>query len=413
MKTDSRKTIAVIGGGAAGFFAAIKCAAGNPECRVVIFEKSTKILSKVRVSGGGRCNVTHACYDFKKLPEFYPRGRQELIGSFSRFNVNHTIEWFEQRGVKLKTEDDGRMFPVTDNSQTIIDCLMDDAERLNIVIELNHHLQQIKKTNDDSFDLIFQDGKSFRCDKLILTVGGYPMLKGFDFIAAIGHTIIVPVPSLFTFNIPLSPLKGLEGIAVPDASISLEGTKLSETGPLLITHWGISGPAAIKLSAWAARMLNEKKYEINLHINWLSQKSEDQLKDFFTELKSNHPQKKVLANSFFGLPQRLWERLVTLSGITEKENVADLSKQKINSLIQLLCNMILRCKGKTTYKEEFVTCGGVSLKEVNLQTMESTKVKGLYFAGEVLDIDGITGGFNFQSAWTTGWIAGLNAATSS
>ena len=406
----STKQIAIIGAGAAGFFAAIKCASDNPQCRVTLFEKSNKILAKVRVSGGGRCNVTHACFDFKKLPAFYPRGQKEMIGSFSRFSVNNTIEWFESRGVSLKTEEDGRMFPVTDNSQTIIDCLLDEAEKLNVSIQRNRGVKHIKRMEDGSFELIFQDETKCQCDKVIITTGGFPQLSGFDFIAALGHTIVEPVPSLFTFNIPLSPLKGLEGIAVTNATVRLEGSKLSETGPLLITHWGISGPAAIKLSAWAARWLNEKNYECYLHINWLGDKKENDLLNFFTSLRLEHPLKKIVANSFFGLPQRLWERLVNLSGITEKENVADLSKQKINKLIQLLCDTVLQCKGKTTYKEEFVTCGGVSLKEVNLQTMESIKVNGLYFAGEVLNIDGITGGFNFQSAWTTGWIAGLNAA---
>ncbi len=402
--------IAVIGGGAAGFFSAIKCAADNPNCLVTIFEKSSKVLAKVRVSGGGRCNVTHACFDFKKLPEFYPRGKKELIGAFSRFNVNNTIEWFESRGVNLKTEADGRMFPVTDNSQTIIDCLLNETKRLNISIHLNHALQLIKKVKEDSFELTFADEKIFHCNKLILTTGGFPQLKSFDFIASLGHTIIPPVPSLFTFNIPHSPLKGLEGIAVADAIIRLEDSKLEEQGALLITHWGISGPAAIKLSAWAARWLNEKNYQTSLHINWLPQYDQDKLNEFFKQLKQTHPSKKIFANSFFNLPQRLWERVVNLAGIAEAENISDVNKQKINHLIQLLTDMTLICHGKTTYKEEFVTCGGVSLKEVNLQTMESTKVKGLYFAGEVLDIDGVTGGFNFQAAWTTAWLAGLNAA---
>ena len=346
-----KNQIAVVGGGAAGFFAAINCAIQNPQCKVLLFEKSSKLLSKVRVSGGGRCNVTHACFDFKKLTEFYPRGKKELAGSFSRFNVNSTIQWFEQRDVQLKTEADGRMFPVTDNSQTIIDCLMKEAEKRNIHIRLNHHLQQLKKISDDEFELFFADAITHKCNKVILTTGGYPQLKSFDFIAESGHTIIPPVPSLFTFNIPQSPFKGLEGVAVTNATLFLEGSKLKETGPVLITHWGISGPAAIKLSAWAARWLSENNYQTNLHINWLPDKPATEVASFFSELRQIHPTKKIMSNSLFGLPQRLWERLVTLSGITEKENSSDLSKAKTNRLIQLLTNTILICNGKTTIRK--------------------------------------------------------------
>ncbi len=315
-----------------------------------------------------------------------------------------------EKGVKLKEEDDGRMFPITDNSQTIIDCLMNETEQLKIKLKLNHDLKKINYSTADLFELNFNNETELKFEKVIITTGGYPQLKSFDFISALGHTIIPPVASLFTFNIPDSPLKGLEGVSVSNGTIRISGSKLQEIGPLLITHWGISGPAAIKLSAWAARWLNENNYSANLHINWLSDYDVKKIENFFGELKSTSPTKKILSNSFFGLPQRLWERLVTMAGITEKENISDLSKSKINKLVQLLTAMNLVSNGKTTYKEEFVTCGGIDLKEVNLQTMESLKVKGLFFAGEVLNIDGITGGFNFQAAWTTGWIAGLNAS---
>lgn len=404
-----KKKIAIIGGGAAGFFAAIICAAHHPESSVTIYEKSNKLLSKVRVSGGGRCNVTHACFDNGKLVTSYPRGFRELHGPFSRFSTKDIIDWFESRGVKLKAEEDGRMFPVTNNSETIIDCLQTEASKNGVIIKTNCALEFVEQINHGSFQLNFQNGQKIICDKIIVATGGSPNIKNYSWIEKFGHSVVSPVPSLFTFNIPSSPFKGLEGIAVPFAKMKLEGSKTEETGPLLITHWGISGPAIIKLSAWAARWLNEKNYEANVHINWVPEMKELEVKDELYELKEKDPTKKVFSNSIFGLPQRLWIRFCELSEISEKENFADLSKEKICRLTQKLTQTVLQIKGKTTYKEEFVTCGGILLKEVNLKTMESTKVKGLFFAGEVLDIDGITGGFNFQSAWTTGFLAGLNA----
>lgn len=401
--------VAVIGGGAAGFFSAINCAASHQNCAVTIFEKSNKLLAKVRISGGGRCNVTHACFDPARLADFYPRGKKELRGPFSRFNTQHTLDWFKERNVKLKTEDDGRMFPVTDSSETIIQCLMQEAEHHHVQIKLQHSLEKIEKNDNNTFALTFQNGEQYNFDKVIVTTGGSPNIKSYDWIESLGHTITPPVPSLFTFNIPSSPLKGLEGISVPTAIINLPEAKLKEQGPLLITHWGISGPAVIRLSALAARWLKEKDYFTIVYLNWIGEYNEASLLETLIAMKEKQGNKKVVSSSPFGLPQRLWERICDLSAIDENLNYADVSNQKIRTLAMMLVNMPLKLRGKTTYKEEFVTCGGVNLKEVNLQTMESRLVPGLFFAGEVLDIDGITGGFNFQSAWTTGWLAGTNA----
>ena len=401
--------VIIIGGGAAGFFAAVNCAATNQHSHVTIFEKTNKLLAKVRISGGGRCNVTHACFDPARLVDYYPRGKKELRSPFSKFNAQHTVEWFSERGVQLKTEDDGRMFPVTDDSETIINCLIQEANRFKVEIKLQHSVEQIRKKEDNTFEITFKDGAKFNCDKVIVTTGGSPNLNNYGWLTKIGHTIVSPVPSLFTFNIPASPLKGLEGVSVANAGISIEGTKIKENGPVLVTHWGLSGPAIIRLSALAARWLHDVDYFTTIYINWLGEYEEESLAAYIISLKKNSSTKKVISSSPFLLPQRLWERLCDFSGIVETINYADLKKTQINTLCSTLLKMPFKLRGKTTYKEEFVTCGGVSLKEVDLRTMESRIVHGLYFAGEVLDIDGVTGGFNFQSAWTTGWIAGTNA----
>lgn len=407
--SPAEMNIAIIGGGAAGFFAAINCAAQDSRNAVFIFEKSNKLLAKVRVSGGGRCNVTHACFDVSRLVEFYPRGKKELRNAFSRFNTVDTVKWFEFRGVKLKTEEDGRMFPVTDNSETIINCLFSEAEKYQVKVKMNHALQQIFKRNDGKFELHFLHDEKLTFDKVIITTGGSPNAKGYDWISDLSHTIIAPVPSLFTFNVPASPLKGLEGISMPSVKINLEGSKLESIGPLLITHWGISGPAVLRLSAIAARWLFDLNYSTTCYVNWIPELKEDDIREELFLLKESHPKKKMIGISFQGLPSRLWQRLCFLSGIDLDDTCSDINKTKLNKLALYCCRMALKINGKTTFKEEFVTCGGVSLKEVNMQTMESNKVKGLYFAGEVLDIDGITGGFNFQAAWTTGFLAGVNA----
>lgn len=401
-------TIAIIGGGAAGFFASINCAELHPQYKVIIFEKSNKVLSKVRISGGGRCNVTHACFDNDRLVDFYPRGKKELRNAFARFSTSDTVAWFEKHGVKLKTENDGRMFPVTDNSGTIINCLMHEIEKHHVMLKMNQGVSEIHKTEKGFFELHFQNGEFFNCDRVIITTGGSAGSDNYNWIRRLGHTIVQPVPSLFTFNIPASPLKGLEGISSPSVTMKLAGSKFESTGAVLITHWGLSGPAVLRLSSFAARWMHENNYSVKCILNWFPEMNEERIRKELTREKEMFPNKKISSLAFQGMPSRLWQRLCFISGIEENEKCIEINKIKLNKLAQLCCNMELQVNGKTTFKEEFVTCGGVSLKEVNMQTMESKIVNGIYFAGEVLDIDGITGGFNFQSAWTTGYLAGIS-----
>jgi hypothetical protein len=401
--------VAIIGAGASGIFSAIACAESNSEHRIFVFEKGAKLLSKVKVSGGGRCNVTHACFDKNLLVQNYPRGERELKSPFSKYFTLDVIKWFETNGVKLKTEADGRMFPVTDNSQTIIDCLLQKADALHIKILVNHGLEKVSKT-DAGFLLLFQSGVIFECKKLIIASGGHPNGSGYKWISELGIKIVQPVPSLFTFNIPESPFKGLEGIAINPARVKINKTKLEQTGPVLITHWGISGPAVLKLSAWGAVTLKEMNYDYTVTINFIPDWNEEKLRDHFIQLKAASPTKKIVNTKFEMLTNRFWERLCLLSKIDEELNWVSINKQQLNALIQHLVNHQLFVKGKTTFKEEFVTAGGVDLKEIDMQNMQSKKISGLYFAGEVINVDGITGGFNFQNAWTTGWIAGKNVA---
>jgi predicted Rossmann fold flavoprotein len=400
------KTIAVIGAGAAGFFAAIK-AAGDAGNIVTIFEKSNDVLSKVRISGGGRCNATHACFDVSELINFYPRGGRELRGAFHQFNTNHTIEWFEQRGVHLKTEEDGRMFPVTDSSSTIINCLMGELKRLKINLRTHTGISAIKK-NETTFTLTVANKPAEEFDAVIITTGGYPSVKSYDWIKALGIQVIDPVPSLFTFNLPASPLKGLEGISVEDAQVSIPDTKFIYRGPFLVTHWGVSGPAVLKTSAYAARYIHERNYEFLCHINFLPQLSFEDVAEIFNEQKQNNAKRKVFTKPFAQIPLRLWERLCATAGITEALQYANLNKTQQQHLSTNLLKLPMHVKGKTTFKEEFVTCGGIDLKEVDMKTMQCKNIPGLFFAGEILNIDGVTGGFNFQAAWTTGFIAGSN-----
>ena len=367
--------IAIIGGGAAGFFAAVNCAALYPQHSVFIFEKSNKILAKVRVSGGGRCNVTHACFDNPRLTEFYPRGKKELRNAFSRFSTIDTVHWFESRGVKLKTETDGRMFPVSNNSESIIQCLLSEASKHDVKIKMNYALKNILKNESGKFELQFQNEERITFERVIITSGGNANKNNYDWIADLNHSIISPVPSLFTFNIPNSPLKGLEGISSQKVNITIEGFKLESIGPILITHWGISGPAVLRLSAFAARWLYEKKYSTTCKLNWFPEMNELQVREEILLLKREYQIKKMTSISIDGLPSRLWQRICSLSGIEEKDTCGDISNVKINMLIQNCCRMTLQIQGKTTFKEEFVTCGGVSLKEVNMQTMESRKIK--------------------------------------
>jgi hypothetical protein len=380
----------VIGGGAAGVFAAICAKGANPDAKVALLDKSAVLLSKVRVSGGGRCNVTHACFDPSLLIQNYPRGSQELRGPFHRFQPRNTIEWFESRGVALKAEGDGRIFPVSDSSETIINALLSEAKKLGVEIFLRARIDRIEKR--------FIVGP-YQCRKLLLATGS--SLDGYAWAENLGHTIQKPVPSLFTFNVPNSPLKELSGIVVEKAELQIEGTSLKQTGPLLITHFGFSGPAALKLSAWGARILNEKGYRVNLIINWLP--NTNVLEDLLA-LKKKSPHRSLQSENIFQLPKNLWKHL-----IQEEKRLNDYSIKDLEDISQKLTRDLYQVDGKTTHKEEFVTCGGITLKEVNFKTMESKICPGLYFAGEILDIDGVTGGFNFQNAWTTGFIAGTSA----
>ncbi|MBK0403120.1 NAD(P)/FAD-dependent oxidoreductase [Adhaeribacter sp. BT258] len=400
------QTIAVIGGGAAGFFGAITCAQQNPENNVLLFEKTGKLLTKVLVSGGGRCNVTHHCFNPAELTRFYPRGGKQLKKPFQEFGALDTVNWFEKRGVKLKTEADGRMFPVTDNSETIANCLLREARNAGIEILTHTDIAEIKKLENNDFELRSAKGKTWQVNKILVTTGGQNKPESYEWLKALGHKIEKPVPSLFTFNVPDSYLKELMGISVPLAVVKISGQKLESEGPLLITHWGFSGPAVLRLSAWGARILNELNYHFNISINWVPDFTEETLRAELLSYKSLHGKKIISSNPFFGLPQRLWKVFTDQAGISADLRWLDISNKSLNKLLETLFRGTFEVKGKTTFKEEFVTCGGVALSEVNMQTMESRHVKGLYFAGEVLDIDGLTGGFNFQAAWTTGFLAG-------
>ncbi len=399
-----------IGGGAAGFFGAIACAETNPNIRVTLIEAGRKPLAKVRISGGGRCNVTHHCFDPVRLVENYPRGGKALRGAFTRFQPQDTVKWFESRGVKLKTEDDGRMFPVTDSSETIINCLIEAANKAGVKLltgvgaksVINHFLDDEK----GNFEVELKNGKRLQCDRLLIATGSNPL--GYRWAKNLGHKIESPVPSLFTFNIKDTRLKDLAGVRVDNVLVRLgQGkNKLEQTGALLITHWGVSGPAILKLSAWGARNLYDRKYNASLQINWLPEHNQETIKQYLLQLKSEIPKKKISGYCPLNLPKRLWQSLVSYVGIKEQKIWTELSKQELNKLVIELVGGQYQITGKGVFKEEFVTCGGVSLKEINFKTMESKKCPNLYFAGEILDIDGVTGGFNFQSAWTTSWLAG-------
>ncbi len=395
------KKVVIVGGGAAGFFAAIACAEKNPDYQVTILEKSQKLLAKVKVSGGGRCNVTHACFEPKQLVKFYPRGERQLLGPFTRFNPSNTIEWFAQRGVKLKAEPDGRMFPITDSSQTIIDCFIEEAKRRRIEIKLGGGVEQLQKQNEKWE--VTTKSETIVCDAVIITTGSseqvWRMLKN------LGIKIVEPVPSLFTFNINDQRLKELPGVAVKNATVTVrENVKLKTTGPLLITHWGLSGPAILKLSAWGARALAALNYQFTINVNWTGVNSKESVLQQLQQLKQTSGRQQISNHPMFDIPIRLWKVLVNAEGL----NNADLSKTKLNEIASSLTECLFEVNGKSTFKEEFVTAGGVDLNEVDFKTMQSKSLSGLFLAGEVLDIDAVTGGFNFQAAWTTGYIAGTS-----
>jgi predicted Rossmann fold flavoprotein len=405
MQTEVNKTLVVIGGGAAGFFCAINTASATPNLKVIIIEKNNKLLSKVRVSGGGRCNVTHSCFDMVELSKKYPRGEAFLKKAFHWFNTTDTINWFKQKGVELKTETDGRMFPESNTSQTIIDCLIQEANKHKIEILLSNDVAAITKTNQ-LFNIQFHhSAKIIVANYVCVACGGFPKISQFDWLANLGHTIQNPVPSLFTFNIPNNKIVKLMGLSVDKATVKIVGSKLQSSGALLITHWGLSGPAVLKLSAFAALYLANKNYNFEILVNWLNQYNEQSLKEEFWVLRQQLSSQKIHTKNPFGLPSRLWEYLLLEAEISENTRWADLLAKQQNNLIKNLTAQQFFVKGKTIFKEEFVTCGGIKLSEVDVNTMQSKKVENLFFAGEILDIDGITGGFNFQNAWTTGFIA--------
>ena len=413
----ANKKLIVIGGGAAGFFCAVNAARMNPELEIFILEKSNKLLSKVGVSGGGRCNVTHACYDIQEMSKKYPRGGSFVKKAFHQFFTTDTINWFEERGVKLKTEKDGRMFPVTDSSQTIINCLLSEAQQYGVKILMKTEVKTIVK-EDDWFKLELSNGELLTSDFICIASGGYPKTSMFEWLTKLGHSVEEPVPSLFTFNLPAGqagmpkhPITKLMGVTVPNACVKIVGTKLIQSGPLLITHWGLSGPAILKLSAWGARELADKNYDFTILINWLPEFNEQQLSEQFQKIRFDIAAQKIANKNPFGLPQRLWEFILESSGVKTDIRWADLPAKEQNKLIKNLCAAEFNVKGKTTFKEEFVTAGGIKLNEIDHNTMMSKVVPNIFFAGEILDVDGVTGGFNFQHAWTSGFIAAKNVAS--
>ena len=404
-----QKHLVVIGGGAAGFFTAINASAMSPGLKVTILEKSSKLLSKVSVSGGGRCNVTHACFDIEEMIRKYPRGMHFVRKAFHRFFSRDTIAWFLERGVAVKTEDDGRMFPVTETSSTIVECLLKEAALHHVEIVTNAGVSAVEAAAGDGntgFYLHIAGREKLFADFVCVACGGYPKDARFEWIRALGHTIHSPLPSLFTFNMPGNAVTALMGISVPDAVVKIKGTNLKEQGPLLITHWGMSGPVILRLSAWGAKELSERHYHFEIAVNWLPRYTEHLLRQEWNDLRLQHAARKMHAGNPFALPARLWQYLLDQAGIDKEQRWSSLPGKQQNELMRLLTMQEFEVKGKTTFKEEFVTCGGVALSEVDVHTMQSKKQPGIYFAGEVLDVDGITGGFNFQHAWTSGWIAG-------
>ncbi len=401
--------IAIIGAGAAGCFAAANIPYREGQ-EVTVFEKTGKVMQKVKVSGGGRCNVTHDCFDVPELLTRYPRGKQLLRKSLYHFTPADTIQWFKERGVQLKVEADGRMFPITDDSQTIIDCIWQQMMQNKVDVVYHKSVAALTKT-DSGFQITFADGSSYTADKVLIATGGYPKADQYKWLTDLGHTIQQPVPSLFTFNIPNHPVTELMGVAVPMATVKIAGTKLTQSGPLLITHWGMSGPAVLKTSAVGARELADRNYTFTALINWLNDVTDTELKETIHQLRREQGKQLVQHKNPFDLPKRLWEYLLIQCGIKEEVRWGDLPATGQNKLIEALLRDSYPVKGKTTFKEEFVTCGGITLSEIDPQTMQSKLHSGLHFAGETIDVDGITGGYNFQNAWSSGYIAAQSMAT--
>jgi len=398
------KRFIVIGGGAAGCFCAVNAARMCPQLEVLLLEKTGKLLSKVKISGGGRCNVTHAAPDIPYMARHYPRGQHFVKKAFGHFFVPDTIAWFAERGVALKTEADGRMFPVTDSSQTIIDCLLREADQHKVKVALHQEVTALAPLPGGRWQVRLQQGEPLEADYLCVAAGGYAQAAKFDWLRSVGHQVIAPAPSLFTFNIPGHPVTALMGVSVPAAQVRVAGTRLQERGPVLITHWGLSGPAVLRLSAWGARELQGLQYRFTALVNWVPAYHEHSLRETLQELRFSQGRQKMYLRNPFELPQRLWQFLLQQSGVEEETRWADLPAKAQHLLVKHLAGMELAVQGKTTFKEEFVTCGGIALPEINPATMESKIAPNLYFAGEVMDVDGITGGFNFQHAWTSGWI---------
>jgi predicted Rossmann fold flavoprotein len=403
----------VVGGGAAGFFGAIAAAEANPHAQVTILEASRQLLAKVRISGGGRCNVTQACFEPSELVQNYPRGGKALLGAFTRFQAKDTISWFASHGVPLKTESDGRMFPITDSSETIVNCLLNTAKAAGVEVRTGIFVSSVKIRNQDSkhsqiFQIILKSGEILECDRLLLATGSNPI--GYKIAQELGHTIEPPVPSLFTFNIADEQVLKLAGVSVNPVRLRLSipgKPPLEQTGPMLITHWGFSGPAVLKLSAWGARVLHSSNYQATLLVNWFPHLKPEEVRQKLLSIKNEWAKRAIALHRGVDIPHRLWQYIISRADITLEDRWAELSNKTLNQLVQELTQGEYQIKGKGVFKEEFVTCGGVRLKEVNFKTMESRLVPGLHFAGEILDIDGVTGGFNFQSAWTTGYLAGL------
>jgi len=398
--------IGVIGGGAAGFFAAIHAKENHPQAEVLILEKSQETLSKVKISGGGRCNVTNACPSISQLVKSYPRGSKLLKKAFQEFNNQHTLSWFADRGVAIVAEPDGRMFPKSNSSQSIIDVFLTETKRLQIPVILGAGVKQIIPL-EEGFKLKFQRGREDEhFDKLIIASGGSARKKGLEWMEDLGHKIVEPVPSLFTFNMPKNPIQKLMGLVAKEVQVSIQGTKLQSEGPLLITHWGMSGPAILKLSAFGARDFAKMNYEFKVQVNWAKEANQQKMLDKLEALQEEHPKKQLGKLKAIDVPERLWHFLLAKAELSADKKMEDLGKKAFNKLTSVLCHDVYEVKGKTTFKEEFVTAGGVSLESIHPKSMESKVCPGMYFAGEVLDIDGITGGFNFQAAWTTGYLAG-------
>ncbi len=396
--------IAIIGGGAAGFFSAINAKENHPKSEVCIFEKSNKTLSKVKISGGGRCNVTNGSSSIKELMAAYPRGSKKMKGLLKTFNTNDTQEWFEKRNVPLYTQEDNRVFPESNNSESIINCFMSEISRLKIELHTSKWVTDIQKS-EKSIQLIFSDGECDYFDKVIIATGGSPKRKGFEWLEKLGHNIVEPVPSLFTFNMPEEKITELMGVAASSVTVKIQGSKLKAEGPLMITHWGMSGPAVLKTSAFGARELYEKNYQFNAQINWVNIQNHETIFNELQKIGKANPKKPLMKIKPFGIPSRLWNYLLEKAGLDLNKAWGELGRKSFNRIVTIISNDVYHVNGKTTFKEEFVTCGGISLDDIDFNTMESKVIPNLYFAGEVIDIDGITGGYNFQAAWSTAFVA--------